>query len=109
MERPKFAESVQPEPFYPGTYHTAAGKQLSIGFESANVVQEVFARTHGDFSGSVAELTNQLTIHAKVAESVGAQVAASTGWTFMGVALIPSFVRETAGPAAGRSGSRGRH
>jgi hypothetical protein len=39
MERPKFAESVQPEPFYPGTYHTGAGKQFSIGFESANVVQ----------------------------------------------------------------------
>ncbi|HEY5264566.1 MAG TPA: DUF711 family protein, partial [Steroidobacteraceae bacterium] len=55
-------------PFYPGTYHTGAGKQFSIGFESANVVQEVFARTRGDFNGSVAELTKQLTIHAKVAE-----------------------------------------
>ena len=60
-------------PFYPGTYHTGAGKQFSIGFESANVVQEVFARTHGNFDGSVAELTKQLTIHAKVAESVGAR------------------------------------
>ena len=43
-------------PFYPGTWHDGPGKQLSIGFEGANVVQEVFARTHGDFSGSVAEL-----------------------------------------------------
>jgi hypothetical protein len=77
-------------PFYPGTYHTGAGKQFSIGFESANVVQEVFARTHGNFDGSVAELTQQLTIHAKVAESVGAQVAASTGWTFMGVDPTPA-------------------
>src|SRR3984957_16225885 len=72
-------------PFYPGTYHTGAGKQFSIGFEGANVVQEVFARTHGDFDGSIAELTKQLTIHARVAESVGTEVAASTGWTFMGV------------------------
>src|ERR1700732_1073160 len=55
-------------PFYPGTYHTGAGKQFSIGFESANVVQEVFARTHGDFNGSIAELTKQLTIHGKVTE-----------------------------------------
>jgi len=77
-------------PFYPGTYHTGAGKQFSIGFESANVVQEVFARTHGDFNGSIAELTKQLTVHAKVAESVGAQVAASTGWTFMGVDPTPA-------------------
>src|SRR5581483_2790182 len=37
-------------PFYPGTYHTGAGRQFSLGFEGANVVQEVFARTHGDFN-----------------------------------------------------------
>jgi len=77
-------------PFYPGTYHTGAGKQFSIGFESANVVQDVFARTHGNFDRSVAELTKQLTIHAKAAGSVGAQVAASTGWTFMGVDPTPA-------------------
>jgi uncharacterized protein (UPF0210 family) len=77
-------------PFYPGAYHTGAGTQLSIGFESANVVKEVFARTHGNFDGSVAELTKQLTIHAKVAELVGAHVAASKGWTFMGVDPTPA-------------------
>jgi hypothetical protein len=77
-------------PFYPGTYHTGVGKQFSIGFESANVVQDVFARTHGDFQGSIAELTRQLTIHARVAESVGAKVAASTGWAFMGVDPTPA-------------------
>ena len=77
-------------PFYPGTYHTGAGKQFSIGFEGANVVQEVFARTHGDFNASVAELTRQLTVHARVAESVGTQVAASTGWAFMGVDPTPA-------------------
>jgi uncharacterized protein (UPF0210 family) len=77
-------------PFYPGAYHTGAGKQISIGFESANVVQEVFARTHGNFDGSVAELTKQLTIHAKVAELVGAHAATSNGWTFMGVDPTPA-------------------
>lgn len=77
-------------PFYPGTYHTGAGKQFSIGFEGANVVQEVFARTHGDFAGSVAELTRQLTIHSKVAESIGESVASTTGWTFMGVDPTPA-------------------
>lgn len=77
-------------PFYPGTYHTGDGRRFSIGFESANVVQEVFAETHGNFDRSVAELTKQLTVHAKAAESVGARVAASTGWTFMGVDPTPA-------------------
>jgi uncharacterized protein (UPF0210 family) len=87
-------------PFYPGTYHTGAGKQFSIGFESANVVQEVFARTHGNFDGSVAELTKQLTIHAKVAEAVAGKVAASTGWTFMGVDPTPAPLGEVSIGAA---------
>jgi uncharacterized protein (UPF0210 family) len=65
-------------PFYPGAYHTGAGMQFSIGFEGANVVQEVFARTHGNFDKSVAELTQQLTIHARVADLIGSQVAASS-------------------------------
>jgi uncharacterized protein (UPF0210 family) len=77
-------------PFYPGTYHTGAGRQFSIGFEGANVVQEVFARTRGDFSGSVAELTKQLTVHAKVAEAIGERIAAAKGWAFMGVDPTPA-------------------
>jgi uncharacterized protein (UPF0210 family) len=77
-------------PFYPGTYHTGPGRQFSIGFEGANVVQEVFAHTRGDFSGSVAELTRQLTVHAKVAETIGQRVAAANGWTFMGVDPTPA-------------------
>jgi uncharacterized protein len=82
---------VQPYgPFFPGTYHTGAGQNLSIGFQGANIVQEVFAKTHGDFQGSITELTRQLTIHAKVAESVGERVAASRGWTFMGVDPTPA-------------------
>ena len=77
-------------PFYPGAYHTGSGKQFSIGLEGANVVQEVFARTHGDFDASVAELTRQLSVHAKVAESVGLRVAASKSWAFMGVDPTPA-------------------
>jgi uncharacterized protein (UPF0210 family) len=77
-------------PFYPGTWHDGPGKQLSIGLEGASVVQEVFARTHGDFSASVAELTKQLTVHAKVAEAIGERVASAQGWTFMGVDPTPA-------------------
>jgi uncharacterized protein (UPF0210 family) len=77
-------------PFYPGTYHTGAGKQFSLGFEGANIVQEVFAHTHGDFAASVAELTQQLTVHSKLGESIGEKVAAATGWMFMGVDPTPA-------------------
>jgi len=77
-------------PFYPGAYHNGTGKQFSIGYEGANVVQEVFARTRGDFSRSVEELTKQLTVHAKIAEDIGQRVAATTGWQFMGVDPTPA-------------------
>jgi hypothetical protein len=77
-------------PFYPGAYHNGKGKQFSIGYESANVVQEVFVRTHGDFSRSVEELTKQLTVHAKIAEDIAQRVAATTGWQFMGVDPTPA-------------------
>lgn len=77
-------------PFYPGAYHTGAGKQFSLGFEGANIVQDVFAKTHGDFDASVAELTRQLTIHAKAGEEVGNAVAASSGWIFAGVDPTPA-------------------
>jgi uncharacterized protein len=77
-------------PFYPGAYHTGHGKQLSLGFEGANIVQEVFGATHAEFDASVAELTRQLTIHARIGEEVGNGVAASSGWTFVGVDPTPA-------------------
>lgn len=87
-------------PFYPGAYHLEDGRRLSVGFQGANVVQEVFARTHGDFAASVAELTRQLTVHAKIAESIGAEVAAANGWTFMGVDPTPAPMGEVSIAAA---------
>jgi hypothetical protein len=77
-------------PFYPGAYFTDEDKRFSIGFQGASVVQEVFARTHGNFDAAVTELTKQLTVHAKVAESIGNKIAASSGWTFMGVDPTPA-------------------
>ncbi len=87
-------------PFYPGSYHTGEGRQLSIGFEGANVVQEVFASTRGDFAKSVAELTKQLTIHAQVAESIGNRIAAKKNWNFMGVDPTPAPLADVSIAAA---------
>jgi len=82
---------LQPySPFYPGAYHTGAGRQFSIGLEGASVVQEVFSARPRDFDGAVAELARQLTVHAKVTESIGQRVASATGWTFAGVDPTPA-------------------
>src|SRR4051794_8381869 len=60
---------LQPySPFFPGSYHTGSGQQFAIGFEGANLVQQVFARTHGNAAQATSELTRALTEHSQVAE-----------------------------------------
>ncbi|HTM15372.1 MAG TPA: DUF711 family protein [Terracidiphilus sp.] len=77
-------------PFYPGAYHTGAGKQFAIGFEGAGVVAEVFARDKGDVDVATTDLAAALTKHARVADGVGNRVAAQTGWEFVGVDPTPA-------------------
>jgi uncharacterized protein (UPF0210 family) len=82
---------LQPySPFFPGSYHTGAGRQFAIGFEGAGVVQEVFERTHGNMESAISELTAALTVHARVADRIGTSVAAKTKWTYMGVDPTPA-------------------
>jgi uncharacterized protein (UPF0210 family) len=77
-------------PFYPGSYHTGAGRQFAIGFEGAGVVAEVFARDKGDADVATTDLTAALTKYARVADGVGNRVAAQTGWEFVGVDPTPA-------------------
>ena len=77
-------------PFFPGSYHTGAGKQFAIGFEGANVVGEVFAKDKGNANAATADLTAALTKHTALAEVVGNKVAAETGWTYVGVDPTPA-------------------
>jgi uncharacterized protein (UPF0210 family) len=77
-------------PFFPGAYHTGPGRQFSIGFESANVVQEVFALTRRNADAAEAELTKQLTIHAQVAQAVGNRVSKLKGWDYAGMDPTPA-------------------
>ena len=77
-------------PFFPGSYHTGAGRQFAIGFEGANVVRDVFVRDKGSADAAIADLTAALTKHASVADTVGNQVAAETGWTYVGVDPTPA-------------------
>jgi uncharacterized protein (UPF0210 family) len=77
-------------PFYPGSYHTGAGKQFAIGFEGANVVAEIFTKDKGNAEAATADLTAALTKHAEVADAVGNKVAAETGWSYVGVDPTPA-------------------
>ena len=72
-------------PFYPGSYHTGNGRQFAFGFETANVVRDVFAKDKGNVEAAISDLTTTLTMHAKVADSIGNKVAAATGWTYLGL------------------------
>jgi uncharacterized protein (UPF0210 family) len=72
-------------PFYPGSYHLGNGRQFAIGFETANVVRDVFAKHKGNAEAATADLTAALTVHARVADAIGNKVAAATGWSYTGV------------------------
>ena len=77
-------------PFFPGSYHTGAGRQLAIGFEGANVVRDVFAKDKGNADAATADLTAALEKHTAVADTIGRKVAAETGWTYVGVDPTPA-------------------
>jgi uncharacterized protein len=87
-------------PFFPGSYHTGAGRQFSVGFEGANVVRDVFTKDKGNAEGAIADLTDALTKHASVAAAVGKKVAAETGWAYMGVDPTPAPLGEVSIGAA---------
>jgi len=81
-------------PFFPGSYHRGAGKQFAIGFEGAGVVREVLERDKGHVEAAIADLTAELTKHCAVAARVGGQVAAETGWSYVGVDPTPAPLGE---------------
>ena len=87
-------------PFFPGSYHTGAGRQFAIGFEGANVVRDVFVKDKGNAEAATADLTAALGKHASVAAAVGAKVAAETGWTYLGVDPTPAPMGEVSIGAA---------
>jgi uncharacterized protein (UPF0210 family) len=77
-------------PFFPGSYHTGAGRQFAVGFEGANIVRDVFAKDKGNVDAALADLTAALSKHAVVADTVGKKIATETGWIFLGVDPTPA-------------------
>ncbi len=78
-------------PFYPGSWHDGPGHQFTVGLESANVVGDVFAKTGiADPHAATLQLAAALAEHAGVIETVAKNVAAQSGWTYLGLDPTPA-------------------
>jgi uncharacterized protein (UPF0210 family) len=76
-------------PFYPAAWHDGPGKTFSVGLESANVVQQVFASVH-DPGTAEDKLSAALTSHLLPAEAAAVRIAAKSGWTYAGIDPTPA-------------------
>ena len=76
-------------PFYPGAYHLGGPRAFAVGLESANVVQEVFARDR-DPRTAEKSLAAALAGYLREAEAVATRVAAGSGWTYAGIDPTPA-------------------
>jgi hypothetical protein len=81
-------------PFYPGSYHTGVGHQFSVGWEAANLVDEVFATTGSNAQLAREQLTKAFTEHALVMEKTALEISKQTGWTYMGLDPTPAPLGE---------------
>jgi len=76
-------------PYYPGSWHNGSGKHFAIAMETANVVNQVFAKYHDPVEAQ-AHLTEALSQYTKEAEAVATKLAAATGWTYEGIDATPA-------------------
>lgn len=77
-------------PFYPGAWHPGnESPSFAIGFESANVVKDVFARERDPRTAAHA-LTAALSRHNRAVETAALKVAAGTDWRYAGIDPTPA-------------------
>ncbi len=77
-------------PFFPGSYHTGAGHQFSIGLESANVVEAALAAHPHDLAAAEKALTAELTRYDSECEQIARDIEERTGWTYAGLDPTPA-------------------
>ena len=81
-------------PFYPAAYSWGAGHRFALAAESANVVMEAFAGTHGDAKLASDRLRAALEPHLKAIEAVALKAEKTTGWNYAGIDVSPAPLRE---------------
>jgi uncharacterized protein (UPF0210 family) len=77
-------------PFYPASYHTAAGGKFAIGLESANVVRRVLSETKGVPQQASGKLSSELSRYAREAEVIALDFAQQSGWDYLGLDPTPA-------------------
>src|SRR5207253_7189524 len=82
-------------PFYPGSYHTGAGRQFGIALQSANVVAEAFSSTKEPAVAAKA-LETALGRHARALEATALRPEEETGCSYTGIHLSPAPRRQVA-------------
>jgi len=84
----------QGSPFFPGSWHQGNGGRFSVGLQSASVVTEVFARTHGDAPRAISELAAALGGFAQRVGQLARQVEGRTGWKYWGFDSTPAPMKD---------------
>jgi uncharacterized protein len=77
-------------PFFPGSYHTGSDRHFSIGLESANLVQQVFAANPGNLAAAEKALGAELARYDQECEQIALAMAKSSGWTYEGLDPTPA-------------------
>jgi uncharacterized protein (UPF0210 family) len=80
----------QGSPFFPGSWQQGHGGRFSVGLQSANLVTEVFQRTHGDAPRAIHELSAALQGYERRVAALAAQVAGETRWQYWGFDPTPA-------------------
>jgi uncharacterized protein (UPF0210 family) len=74
-------------PFYPGSYHTGAGREFTIGLETAGVVRDALVASTWDPTSAEERLKTSLGGYARVVEEIAGRIQQETGWQYMGLDL----------------------
>ncbi len=77
-------------PFFPGSYHTGAGHQFSVGLESANLVQAALAAHPHDLAATETALAAELTRYDSECEQIAHEIEKRSGWTYAGLDPTPA-------------------
>jgi uncharacterized protein (UPF0210 family) len=67
-------------PFYPGSYHTGAGHEFTIGLETAGVVRDALAASTWDRAAAKERLMNLLGGYARRVDEIARSIESETGW-----------------------------
>ena len=77
-------------PFFPGSYHTGAGRQFSLGFESANLVEAALAAHPHDIAAAEKALSVNLARYATECEQISREIEKRSRWTYAGLDPTPA-------------------